>query len=408
MLELFYSTPYGRARQEEGPFGRHIHHYAALLVRSGYPRGTAVEHFEVLSRFGRWMQKRGWGVRQYNEQAIESFLRPHSRRQRWKLRPPLETFLKELRKTGIVKTRKSRASSRERIANAFQQYLKEERGLSPETITYYVAGARNFMCASCGRGCRPRIRMLSAGDITRYAESVAHEHHNYVDKLMPSLRAFLRFLFVQNRTREDLGIYLPSGTRWRPSELPPTLEPAEVTLLLRHCPRETPKGRRDYAVLLLLARLGLRGGEVTRLELDDIDWEKGEITVHGKGRHLATLPLPHEVGQALANYLKYGRPTSDNRRVFLRMRAPFIGWTFASAVTRIVKRALQRAGLRPSRMGSHLLRHTLATHLVRKGKSLSEIGQILRHRDLDTTAGYSKLDLRQLRIAAARWPGATA
>jgi integrase len=178
-----------------------------------------------------------------------------------------------------------------------------------------------------------------------------------------------------------------------------------VEQLLRCCDRDRVAGQRDYTVLLLLARLGLRAGEVVHLHLDDIDWRAGRLHVRGKGGRSDVLPLPTDVGEALATYLRGGRPRCSTRRVFVRARAPYAGFASSAAIDSIVRRALQRAGLEPPRKGAHLLRHSLATGMLRDGASLAEIGQLLRHRLPQTTEIYAKVDPVALSALAQPWPG---
>ena len=190
--------------------------------------------------------------------------------------------------------------------------------------------------------------------------------------------------------------------------MPKSIEPQQVERLLKTCDRRTATGRRDFAVLLLLARLGLRGGEVAALTLDDLDWEAGQITVRGKGSRRDRLPIPRDVGEALVAYLRDGRPRCTTRRVFLTSRAPVRELACQGTVGCIVSRCLARAGISSARKGAHLLRHSLAVRMLRRGASLAEIGEILRHRRLDTTAIYAKVDLTALRTLAQMWPGGEA
>jgi integrase/recombinase XerD len=182
----------------------------------------------------------------------------------------------------------------------------------------------------------------------------------------------------------------------------------DVNCLLQSCDRSTAKGQRDYAILLLLARLGLRAGEVAALTLDDLDWEAGKLLIRGKGARQDRLPLPHEVGEALAIYLRYGRPPTAVRHVFVRMRAPRRGFINGQAVGTIVRRTLVQAGLNAALKGAHLLRHSLATELLRNGASLTEIGEVLRHQHIETTRIYAKVDQDTLRTLALPWPGGDA
>lgn len=202
----------------------------------------------------------------------------------------------------------------------------------------------------------------------------------------------------------DLAGAVPTVAAWRLSTVPKGIERGQVKRLLRSCDRRTAMGRRDYAVLLLLARLGLRAGEVAALTLDDIDWKAGEIIVRGKGPRLDRLPLPADVGEAVVAYL-HQRPHCATRRVFVTVRAPIRELADHRSVGCIVERGLTRAGLDPPRKGAHVLRHALASDMLRRGASLPEIGELLRHRRLDTTAIYAKVDLEALRALSRPWPG---
>jgi site-specific recombinase XerD len=220
-----------------------------------------------------------------------------------------------------------------------------------------------------------------------------------------ALRSFLGFLYLQGQLATPLAASVPTVATWRLSELPQFLEPEQVQQIVQSCDRNSPCGRRDYAALLLLARLGLRAGEVVHLCLEDINWACGEVFIRGKSSREERLPLPSDVGRALAIYLQKDRPTCSSRRVFIRMKAPYVGFSTSVAVCDIVRRALQRAHLQPGRKGAHLLRHFLATQMLRGGASLTQIGQILRHQLPQTTEIYAKVDLTTLRAVAQPWPG---
>ena len=220
-----------------------------------------------------------------------------------------------------------------------------------------------------------------------------------------AFRSFFRFLFQHGELRLDLAPSVPTVADWRLSAIPKYITPAEVARVLGSCDRQTAIGRRDYAILLLLARLGLRAGEIVALRLDDIDWRSGEILIRGKGFLHDRMPLPVDAGQALASYLRHDRPSCKTRSVFICMRAPQRRFARAATVSTIVKRALARAGLHPGFKGAHLLRHSLATSMIRSGASMGEIGEILRHRRPSTTEIYAKLDFEGLRSLAQPWPG---
>jgi site-specific recombinase XerD len=227
----------------------------------------------------------------------------------------------------------------------------------------------------------------------------------YVRLLATALRSFCRFLFLFGHMPLDLSPSVPRVCKFRQSTPPVFLAPEEVTRALMAVDRSTPRGRRDYAILLLLARLGLRAGEIVSLELDDVCWRTAEIVVRGKGRTVERLPLLQDIGEALAAYLRKDRGASKSRRIFLRMWAPRIGLTGPAAVGHIVRLALARAGIRRSGRGAaHLFRHGLATRMIRHGASLPEIAEVLRHRSQMTTSGYTQVALESLRAVAQPWP----
>jgi site-specific recombinase XerD len=203
----------------------------------------------------------------------------------------------------------------------------------------------------------------------------------------------------------DLAAAVPAVANWTMASIPRAIGADQVRQLLTSLDRHTPHGRRDYAIVLVLARLGLRSGEVARLELGDIDWHAGVVRVHGKRGHQTALPLPRDVGVAIAAYLRHGRPSSPSRRVFLRRRAPRCGFLSPSGVGSLIRHALQRAGIQAPTMGAHQFRHGLATQMLRRGASLAEIGEVLRHRHPQTTTIYTKVDLKALRTLAVPWPG---
>jgi site-specific recombinase XerD len=220
-----------------------------------------------------------------------------------------------------------------------------------------------------------------------------------------ALRTFFRYLRHRGYIDVNLAGCVPSVPEYSLSTLPKCLPCGSIERVLQSCDRTIAQGRRDYAVMLLLARLGLRGGEVVVLMLDDVDWDLGQINVRGKGGRFAKLPLPADAGEALADYLKSDRPLSSSRRLFLTLRAPATGMCGASIISSLVKRALARAGVESERKGAHLFRHTLATEMLQRGAKLREIGELLRHRSTNTTRIYAKVDLTALRKLALTWPG---
>jgi site-specific recombinase XerD len=250
-----------------------------------------------------------------------------------------------------------------------------------------------------------RFQTLRPADLHRFVLREARRvSRTHAGTTVTALRSFLRFLRERGTIETDLGAALFGVACWRLSRVPKSLPPEQVERLLRSCDRNTPSGQRDYAILLLLAQLGLRGGEVLAMTLDDLDWERGEILVRGKGQRLERLPLPKDVGRALVHYLRHVRPACPTRKVFIRLKAPRHGLRL-SAICGVVRRALRRTGLSPDFKGAHLLRHSLATKMLRQGASLEEIGQLLRHRQPTTTQIYAKVDIKALRSIALPWMG---
>jgi site-specific recombinase XerD len=273
--------------------------------------------------------------------------------------------------------------------------------LSPVSVRCYSKQAKYFLAGASGPGA---VSGLDAGKVTAFVVDHSRDRNTWSAKAMvTSLRAFLRFAHATGRTAVPLAGAVPAVASWRLSVLPRGLTAAEVERLLAGCDRDTVAGLRDYAVLSLLARLGLRGAEAAGLQLGDVGWRAGEITVCGKGSRIERLPLPAAAGEALAAWLTDGRPRCESRAVFVTVRRPYRQLT-PEAVRAVMGRACERAGL--ERRGAHRLRHALATEMLRAGASLPEVGQVLRHRSLLSTSVYAKVDQDALRPLARPWPGA--
>jgi len=293
----------------------------------------------------------------------------------------------------------------QRCAHAYARYLREERALAEATIVNYVPFASQFLEEHFGSGSLSLSR-LSPQDVIHFVQCQAPRLHLKRAKLLTTaLRSFLQYLRYSGKTRVDLAAAVPCVANWSMPSIPRGIAPQQVRQVLRAVDRSTATGRRDYAILLLLARLGLRSGEVASLDLDDIDWAGGCVHVYGKGRQVQ-VPLPQDVGDAIVAYLRHARPRSNSRRVFLRAKAPVRGFLGASAVGSIVRHALLRAGIETPTTGAHQFRHGLATQMLRQGASLAEIGTVLGHRSPETTKIYTKVDIEALRTLALPWPGA--
>ena len=288
----------------------------------------------------------------------------------------------------------------------YVDYLRDERGLAENSISVYAPYIHHFLKAlerKCGSVSSQRLDALIVQDCL--LDCTRGRSSEYSRLVSIALRSFLRFLHLRGETAIDLSLSVPMFRRWRQATVPSLLSTKEVERILSATDRTTPTGRRDHAVLLLLARLGLRAGEVVALELGDIRWRTAEIVVHGKGRVIESLPLLSDIGKALSLYLRKDRGCSSSRRIFLRTYAPRVGLTGPASVGHIVRGAIARAGVhRRSRGAAHLFRHSLATRMIRNGASIAEISQVLRHRSQDSTAIYAKVAFETLRGVARPWP----
>ena len=409
MIDHFYSHPKVLKRLHSGPLGSYIDSFAQILMVQGYQTSTAKHKIRIVADLSRWLEQQGLCVKDLDETTLKEYLLYKGRRGSiFKIEPPtLRALLEHLRKTGVVagSVRVDHDSKRSRIQSGFADYLAQERGLKQVTIDNYLSVARQFLSDQFGTG--PIVlNGLHPNDIVRFilrnTETLSVKRAQLI---VCSLRSFFRFLYQRGETANDFSPSALTVANWHLSELPKFLEPEQVECLLHSCNQDTLIGQRDYVVLLLLARLGLRAGDVVHMTLDDIDWEAGELIVCGKSHRQERLPLPQDVGEALVKYLSHGRPRCSSRRVFIRIRAPHKGFSSSVAICNIVRRALVRAKLNPAFKGSHLLRHSLATQMLRGGASLAEIGEILRHQRLNTTQIYAKVDQIALRGLAQPWPG---
>jgi integrase/recombinase XerD len=390
-----------------GPLAPFAGTYSRELRRRGYTPRSAVNELRQAARLSRWLEDHELMVARLNRERVEEFLafqRAGGRhRSEWS-RPGLWCLLDVLENLGGLEheERAPVASPGEMLLACFETYLFTERSLASGTVRGYVGHARRFL------GWLPAgtsLAEVTASDVTaalrREAAAVSVAATQY---FRAGLRAFLRFSFTEGFLESDLSGAALAVTGRRRTALPRGIEPGAARALLRSCDRRTAVGRRDYAVLITLLRLGLRAGEVARLRLDDLGWRAGELVVRGKGARQDRLPLPVEVGEALAAYLRRGRPRSGRREVFLRARAPFEPIA-AGTVGSTVRRACRRAGI--AEVGPHRLRHTVACEMVKAHVPLVEIAQVLRHKSLQSTAIYARVDLDALRELAAPWPGGT-
>lgn len=387
----------------------HVDAFVSSLSARGYTAVTVRPKRQIAASFARWTRRKRLPIALLDESHVATFLRNVPRRSKfWEAvrRRALRLLLEHLRAGGEIPTpaASSDHSPAAVLQERYERHLRKERGLSERSLAAYRPFVRQFL-ADRVTTAAPGVAGLKPRDVQDFILDRIKKRPSESMKLQTTaLRSFLRFLFLSGETPVDLSLAVPTVRQWRQATVHTFLSPDEVEQVLQSCDHTSLVGRRDHAVLILLARLGLRAGEVVALELSDISWRTGEILVRGKGGVHERLPLLPDVGEALARYLQDARGRSASRRVFVRMPAPRVGFTTQTAVGAIARRAIARAGLHPLRSGAHLFRHSLATTMIRHGASMGEIGEVLRHRSRDTTEIYAKVDFESLRAVALPWP----
>ena len=398
--------------QVPGPLAALAPGFADALAGQGYTANGASSQMRLMAHCSRWLASQGLDAQQLGDIEVQRFVGARRAAGYTNHRTPraLQPLLSYLRCLGVVRPLPAPTPSGpvEVALASYRCYLMQERGLRSTTARGYVHAIGPFVRGRLAPGgLQLDLAHLGAADVTAFVvASCAHQSRGTAKLTVTALRSLLGYWYVEGLIERPLSESVPAIARWRLAGLPKGLQPAQVQRLLASCDRGTGKGRRDFAILTTLARLGLRAGEVAALRLDDIDWRAGEMLVHGKGSRAERLPLPSDVGEAMAAYLRQGRPAGvQERTVFVRVRAPLRPLS-AGAVTDVVAAAGRRAGLGPIR--AHRLRHTVATQMLRAGAPLVEIGQLLRHRCASTTAIYAKVDHKALRTIARAWPGGVA
>ncbi len=386
-----------------GPLAGFADGYRAHLAKRGYSLSGARDRLYLLAQVSRWLEAEGLDLEALasatvlgrclvwrREQGYRSWLSPMSLR-------GLVGYLDGL---GVLARDDAVRTAVDGLVDRFGCYLLQERGLAALTVQQYEGVARLFLAERL-EPLADDLARLSGAAVNAFVLRESRRRPRSAGSVVCGLRALLRFLHARGLIAEPLAAAVPAVARRR-EDLPRGLPQGQVRRLLDSCDRSTPVGRRDYAVLVLLSRLGLRCGEVAALELDDVDWRAGEVVIRGKGSRIDRLPLPGDVGQALVDYLRHGRPRGFGRTVFLTVCAPVTAISRAT-INDLLVRACKRAGM--PRVGAHRLRHTVASELLSAGAGLREIGQLLRHQDLGTTAIYAKVDEAALSRLALPWPG---
>lgn len=393
-----------------GPLTAFAPGFRSELVALGYRPGSAAAQLELMADVSARLAVRGLGPADLTESLVERLMAERRASGCWRLfssraLPPLLGYLRGLGVAPPPQPAVPRTAV-EAIVERYSSYLLAGRGVVPSTVRNYVGVARVFLAWRERTAGGLRLEELDVAAVNEFV--LLEAQHSCVGSakcMVTRLRALLRFLHVQGEIEHALADAVPSVAGWRLAGLVKALDSRSLAQIVGSCDRRTRVGRRDFAVIVLLSRLGLRAGEVAALRLGDVDWRVGELLVRGKGSRLERLPLPADVGEALVGWLERGRPRRRSVFVFTGLRAPYAGLS-AGAVSQIVRRASARAGLPP--VGAHRLRHTAATEMLRAGGSLSDVGQVLRHRGRDVTSIYAKVDRLALVQVVQPWPGSPA
>jgi len=394
------------SRRKPGAMGSFIDGFQERLLERGYTSGTIRNSLKLAGQLGRWMTNEGLAPSQLTRASVDAFLR--ARRAGGHRRVPgvraLEPLLDYLDSEGVLLTDPAPSSPVDALVGHYRAWLVVQRGLATPTVLRYENLARRFLGERANAVGSRFAEDLTRTDVIGFLlRETARVSVGSAKGRVAELRALLRFLYLKGYTDLALATAVPPVAGWHDTTVPTGIATRDVQRLLDSCDRDDRAGVRDLAILTLVARLGLRSAEVARLELEDLDWRAGEIVVRGKARRRDRLPLPSDVGEALTSYLCEARPQTPIRQVFLALKAPMRAIR-PDLVSDVTRRACDRAGV--PRVGAHRLRHSLATELLSRGSTLSEVSQVLRHRDLATTAIYAKVDLGSLRRVAQPWPGA--
>lgn len=410
MIEKFFDCPLRVKALLEGPAGPFFEGFAEREYKAGYAEITARRHIRAAEHFMYWADGEGLPISDLSEKTLENFHKHlnqcrcpgYGNSHQVDLVNGARLFLKYLRDAAVITSPSIEPSFQgPGLLSEFCHWMRQQRGTSSSTLCKYGVFIRRLLSRL---GEDPGI--FDAGSLRQF---VLGESQNggweAAKTCTTSLRMFLRFLIAEGKCATGLDAAIPALAHWRLSSLPRYLQPEEVERIISACDLGSPVGRRDYAILLLLARLALRAGDIVQLRLSDIDWKQAEIQASGKGHRQVRLPLTQEVGDALVTYLQQGRPSTDTEIVFIRSRAPFRAFGSHCAVSALVAQSMRRAGITcQCRGAAHVLRHSAATSMLRQGTSLRDIAAILRHVSIETTKIYAKVDVTTLQQVAQPWP----
>jgi site-specific recombinase XerD len=413
-LERSFGSAIALVGHAAGPVSQHLGSFVDLLNRQQFV--AAVVYVKALHAvaFDRWLAQHDVDLAELSEVHVQRFAR-RRRRHRGPIRP--ETRRREeydvqqvvgfLRSRGVCAQATASSTPAQDLVTAFARHMLEQQGLASPTIERYTIVARQFVESHFGTG-EIDMRTVVATDIVEFIRGqVTHLTPPGLKCVVTAMRSFLRYGQYRGDVACELVAAVPAVATWATTPaLPRAISPDHAQRAIDSCDLGTAIGLRDRAILLILARLGLRANEVITLQLDDCDWNRGQVRVRSKGGRESLLPMPDDVGSAIAAYLERGRPSSIDRHLFLRSTAPINGFMPGSgAIGSIVKYALARAGVNSPHRGSHQFRHALAVRMLRGGASFAEIGEVLRHRSPQTTSIYARVDIDALRPLALPWPG---
>jgi site-specific recombinase XerD len=387
-----------------GALAEHGPGFEAYLLGRGYAPRSVEVNLLGLRRLSCWLEDHGLGPEHLTTDVMEEFVARAGHGVGWPPRARPQLLVDYLRACGAAPPPPPPPPGPfGELLGAYRRWLVDERGLATSTVQGYLRTARWFSEECCGGGNRQDVASLRAADVSSFVLGAAGSRSpKTVNEIVIGLRSFLRFLYTEGGVASPLAQATPWMARASMASLPRGVPTGTPERLLASCDRTKLAGIRDFAVLKLLVRLGLRAGEVAAMELGDLDWGEGQVLIRGKGASLDVLPLPVDVGQSIVEYLTERGPAGSVRQVFLHVKAPRGAMTM-SDVRSVVREACRRCGLADT--GTHRLRHGVATEMLRAGSPLHEIGQLLRHRDIKTTALYAKVDLAALASVAKPWPG---
>ena len=408
MLDFYIESDCKRRQLRQGPGGEYVDGFAGWLRAAGYRRRPAQLALRAAAHLGYWAAARGIPTERFDEQLLDAFachlasctcshaLRGHDDYHAGGAR----RFAAYLHTIGVLAQQDTQAEAPSPLLKGFSDWMREHRGIAGSTLANYMPLVAEFVVA-LGED----ATTYDAGAVRAFIFARASQHGSGRAKSVANaVRMFLRFLAAYGRCSAKLIAAVPRIAQWKLSYLPRYISVAAIEQLIATCDPTTAGGARDRAIILLLAQLGLRAGDVRDLRLADIDWPHARLRVMGKGRCETWLPLPQTAGDALLHYLTHFRPAIDEDHVFLRVHAPLGALPSSGPISKLVRRTIQRAGIQTPSLGAHMLRHSAATEMLRQGVSLEIIGALLRHRCIESTAHYAKVDVATLRSVAQPWP----